>query len=398
MSGDKIKTMHDDTKAAHVGRNPHRNFGVVNPPVYHASTILHQSIDTWESRTPVSNSPEERGTMYGRLGTPTHFALEDAMTALEGGADTVLAPSGLGAITATVLAFVEAKGHILVPDSAYLPLRMFCDTVLSRLGIEAEYYDPLIGAEIDTLVRPNTNLIWLESPGSLTFEIQDMPAITEVARAKGIPTATDNTWGAGYYLKPLALGCDVSVQAATKYIVGHSDAMVGTITANEAQAERVRGTWARLGNPLGPDDAYLAQRGLRTLGARLPRHFENGLKVARWLDARPEVSRVLHPALESDPGHALWKRDFSGACGLFGFVLKPAARERIKAMVDNMRLFGIGASWGGFESLLTTSNVAKARSVNPWTIEGQLMRIHIGLEDPDDLIADLEDGFARLAG
>ncbi len=392
------KALHDDTVAIHTGRRPHAHYGVVNPPVYHASTILHETVDSWENRSPRRYTEDERGAMYGRVGTPTLFPLEEAITALEGGADTVLTPSGLGANTLGILSFVEKGGHILVPDSVYFPVRKFCDGVLARIGIETEYYDPHIGAGIDALIRANTNLIWLESPGSLTFEIQDLPAITAVAKARGVPTAIDNTWGAGYYLKPLLLGVDVSTQAATKYIVGHSDAMAGTVTANATHAERVRSTWMGLGNTLGPDDAYLAQRGLRTLGTRMPRHYENGVRIARWLEARPEVARVIHPALESHPGHAIWKRDFTGACGLFGFILKPSERAQIVSMMEGLQLFGMGASWGGYESLMTTSNVTKARSVSPWQEPGQLMRIHIGLENADDLIADLEAGFERLAG
>lgn len=397
MKDDRAKDLHDDTLTVHAGRDPHANFGIVNPPVYHASTILHRTVESWESRHGAKKrSDGSRAVMYGRIGTPTTYALEDAISALEGAAGTVLAPSGLGAITTAILSLAKAGGHILVPDSAYEPVRKFCEGLLPGFDVETEYYDPAIGDRIERLFRPNTKLLWLESPGSLTFEVQDVPAMAGAARAKGVPTALDNTWSAGYFLKPLALGVDISVQAATKYIVGHSDAMAGTIACNEALYDTVRAAAVRLGTCLSPDDAYLAQRGLRTLGPRLKQHHQNGLRIARWLQGRPEVARVLHPGLEDDPGHALWKRDFTGASGLFGVLLHPVGLQKVAGMLEGYRFFGIGASWGGFESLAITTHPERTRTAVPWTETGPLLRYHIGLEDPDDLIADLEQGFDRL--
>ena len=382
--------MKRDTRLTHAGRDPSANHGIVNPPVYHASTVLFPTMEAWESRAqPVA---------YGRFGTPTQFALEEALSDLEGAHDTVLAPSGLAAITTTIAAFLEAGGHILVSDSAYRPVRKYCDGLLSRYGVTVEYYDPrLDGDGLDRLIRPETKLVWLESPGSMTFEVQNIPALAAAARARGVPTACDNTWAAGYYFRPLEHGVDVSVQAATKYIVGHSDAMMGAICANEETAGRIRETARQSGTCAAPDDVYLAQRGLRTLAARLARHQESGLKIARWLSERTEVRRVLHPGLPEHPDHVLWARDFDGASGLFGLVVDAPSREALARMIDGYALFGIGASWGGFESLIITGYPERTRTATAWSEPGQVLRLHIGLEDPDDLIADLEAGFERLA-
>lgn len=387
--------MHDDTKAVHAGRHPERFEGAVNPPVFHASTILSPTLEEWDRRK-ADRARDVPGTYYGRLGTPTTHALEEALAALEGGYRTVLVPSGLAACTTALLAFVEQDAHILVPDSVYGPTRNFATRFLKRFGVETTFYDPLIGAAIAALVRDSTRLIFLESPGSLTFEIQDVPAICAVARARGIVTMMDNTWSTPLYCKPLSLGVDVSIQAATKYVVGHSDAMLGAITVNEAAWPRLRSTHAELGQSAGPDDVYLAQRGLRTMAVRLARHWETGVHLAEWVARQPEVERVLHPALPGDPGNALWERDFTGASGLFGVVLKPVGGKAFAALVDGLELFGLGASWGGYESLVMPTHPEELRSVTQWTSPGPCFRIHAGLEHPDDLTADLEAGFARL--
>jgi len=382
--------MKDDTLLTHAGLDPHANHGIVNPPVYHASTVLSKTLEDFMAR----GSARVR---YGRTGTPTSFAFEDAVAELEGGAGAVSAPSGLAAITTALLACLKAGDHLLMADSAYLPTRRFCDTALTKFGVQVEYYDPLIGAGIAGLMRPETSVVYIESPGSLTFEVQDLPAIAEVAHKAGATVIADNTWGAGYYCRPLALGADISLQAGTKYIVGHADTSIGiAVWKDDDRYARVRSDVLGLGVCAGPDDLYLALRGLRTMGVRLQRHYESGLKVARWLAGRPEVTRVMHPALEDDPGHDVWKRDFTGACSLFGFVLESEDMIALAAMMDGLRLHGMGASWGGFESLLIPTWPSKSRSATRWDEKGQTMRIHVGLEDPDDLIADLDAGLARL--
>jgi len=380
--------MKDDTKLTHAGRHPHENHGAVNTPVYHASTILFPTLADFDSR--------DRKYVYGRKGTPTTSTLEEAVSALEQAHGTVLAPSGLAAVTTTLMSFVEAGGHVLLTDSSYFPTRKFASGLLARLGIEAEYYDPLIGYGIEALIRPNTNLIWMESPGSLTFEMQDVPAIVAAAKKHGVPTAIDNTWSGGYFFKPLTLGVDVSVQAATKYIVGHSDAMLGTIACNKDAYPKVLDTFLQQGNCAGPDDVYLGTRGLRTMAVRMNRQHENGIKMAEWLRDRPEVIRVMHPALPEDPGHAIWKRDFTGASGLFGFVVDCTDRAALGAMLDGLALFGMGASWGGYESLILPSDPSKMRSATKWEPGGTTLRMHVGLEDTADLIDDLTAGFERL--
>ena len=384
--------MKDDTILTHAGRDPFSNHGIVNPPVYHASTVLFPTLDALLNRRKGQTNTVE----YGRRGTPTIFALQDAMTALEGGHGSVLAPSGLGAISMTLMAFAEAGDHLLVTDSTYGPTRKFCDTVLAKLGVETEYYDPLIGVGIAQMIRPNTKLVWLESPGSQTFEVQDVPAIAKAAHAAGATVVMDNTWAAGYYFKPLQHGVDVAVHAGTKYVVGHSDVMMGLIVCNAETYDRVKESAGAFGVCAGPDDVYLALRGLRTMGVRLSRHYENGVRIAEWLRGRPDVTRVMHPALADDPGNALWQRDFTGASGLFGFMIETADQTKLAAMLDGMKHFGMGYSWGGFESLLIPTWPEKLRTATRWAPRGQTMRIHVGLEDPDDLIADLEAGFARL--
>ncbi len=384
-----------DTHLAHGGRDPAANHGIVNPPVYHASTVLFPTLDALEART----RDRFRGVYYGRFGTPTSFALEHAVAELEGGHGAVTAPSGLAAITTALLGFTGAGDHILVTDSVYSPTRDFCDHMLARNGVTVEYIDPRCGAAIGDRLRPETSVVFLESPGSLTFELQDVPAIAAVVRAKPGRPATimvDNTWASPLYCRPLALGADISIHAATKYIVGHSDAMLGLIVCNEASYDTIRRAAVRLGTCAGPDDVWLGLRGLRTLSVRLARHWQSGLVLAEWLAGQPEVVRVIHPARPDHPDHALWQRDFTGASGLFAIVLDAIPRPALAALVDGLRLFGIGYSWGGFESLILPADPAKVRSATDWQAPGPLVRLHAGLEDVGDLIGDLEAGFARL--
>jgi len=384
-----------ETLLAHLGRAPHTSFGAVNPPVYHASTIPFDSLEAYESK----DRPRTHGKpSYGRSGTPTSFALEDLVAELEGGHRSFLLCSGLAALNIAILSQVSHGGHALICDAVYAPTRIFCDDLLSRFGVEVDYYDPLIGADISRLFKPNTQVVHLESPGSLTFEMQDVPAIAAAAKSAGIATVMDNTWASFLYFKPLDHGVDISVQAGTKYLVGHSDAMFGVVTCTEETQPELGRTVRQMGQCAGPDDVYLALRGLRTLAVRLPRHQSSALALCNWLLQRPEVDRVLYPALPQDPGYEIWRRDFTGASGLFGFVLaRPYSDAAVGAFVDGLELFGIGSSWGGFESLIIRTHPQQSRTATGWTAPGPSFRIHAGLEDPDDLIADLEAGFARLA-
>lgn len=380
------------TRLVHAGRGPGFSDGIVNPPIMRASTILFDSYADLEA----ANGDPDAGLYYGRRGTPTQWALEDALTALEpGAAGTKLFASGVAAITTALLAVVKTGDHVLITDSAYEPTRLFADQMLRRMGITTQYFDPGIGAGIEALILPNTTAILLESPGSLTFEIQDVPAITAVARARGVVTMLDNTWATPLRLQPLALGCDISLQALTKYVAGHSDVMMGSATATKALLPRLKAATYRLGHTVSPDDAALALRGLRTLGVRLDRQEASALAIARWLETQPAVDRVLHPALPSHPGHALWQRDFTGSSGLFSFVLRRGTRHQLGAMIDDLALFGIGFSWGGFESLALPIRMDGCRSVTTLPFAGPIVRLSIGLEDPDDLIADLAQGLAR---
>lgn len=386
--------MKTDTKLTTLGRDPAANFGVVNPPVYHASTILFPTVADLEAAQKTKTKNQMR---YGRYGTPTTFALQDAIAELEGGYAAFAVGSGAAAILAVLMAFTKAGDHVLCVDTAYAPTRRYCDVVLKRYGVEVDYYDPMIGAGIAAMIKPNTTLCMLESPGTMTFEVQDVPAIVAACKAKGVATAIDNTWATPIYFRPFDHGVDVSVQAGTKYVGGHSDIMLGLIAVrDQATYERVRPAVDDLGASTGPDDQFLALRGLRTLGVRLPRHYATGLVLARWLEKQPEVSRVMHPALPSCPGHETWKRDFKGATGLFSFVLRPHPKAALAAMLDELELFGMGFSWGGYESLIIPANIAAHRTATKWTDPGQLLRVHAGLEDPEDLIADLDAGFARL--
>jgi cystathionine beta-lyase len=383
---------HDDavaTRLAHGGRNPRAQHGFVNPPVYHGSTVTFPDVDTMLS----GGQPY----VYGRRGTPTSDALCGLLAELDGAAGVVLVPSGLAAVTTALLAVVSAGDHLLVTDSAYGPGRHFCDTMLRRLGVETTYYDPLVGAGIAALIRPQTRAILLEAPGSQTFEMQDVPAIVDVARRHGVKTVMDNTWATPLFFRPLDHGVDIALMAGTKYVVGHSDVLLGTIAANAETWPALKQTHGALGLCVGPDDVALSLRGLRTMKVRLDRHQASALTVAEWLASRPEVARVLHPARPDDPGHALWARDFRGASGLFSIVTRPCPFGAVKAMLDGLRLFGLGYSWGGYESLAIVADPRPYRTATTWTDPGHLIRLNIGLEDPDDLIADLAAGLDRLA-
>jgi cystathionine beta-lyase len=386
------RPLKDETLLGHAGNRPEANFGIVNPPVYHASTILFPSLAAQEAAARDMTT----GVSYGRYGTPTTFAFEQAVAALERADHAIAMPSGLAAVAGTLLSFLKAGDHLLMVDSVYEPVRRLCNATLAGFGIETTYYDPTMGAGITALIRPNTRLVYLETPGSLTFEVQDVPAIVAAAKAAGCLTALDNTWATPLFFKPLAHGVDIVIHAATKYLVGHADAMMGLILCRQAHHKRIKRVVHGLGYCAAPDDCYLALRGLRTLGVRLARHQATALSLARWLQAQPEVARVMHPALPEDPGHALWRRDFTGATGLFGFVLKNVPAAAPAALLDGMRLFGIGFSWGGYESLLVRVKPETMRSATRWPAEGPTFRLHAGLEDPGDLIEDLDHGFRRL--
>nr|WP_244430887.1 cystathionine beta-lyase [Methylocystis sp. ATCC 49242] len=380
--------MRMDTLVTQAGRAPFDHFGFVNPPIYRGSTVLFPTLADLEAlRQPYT---------YGTKGTPTTRALEDAWSEIAGAADTVLVPSGLAAIALALLTATHAGAHVLVVDSAYQPTRSFCDGFLKRFGVTTEYYDPRIGAEIAALIRPETTAVLLESPGSQSMEIQDVPAIAAAARERGACVIIDNTWATPLYFPPHERGCDLAIEAGTKYLSGHSDLLLGLISANAKWAKRLRATFNMFAMGAGPDDASLALRGLRTMALRLREQERAALEIARWLSARPEVSRVLHPALPDHPGHALWKRDFSGASGVFSVILKPVSKQAVAAFVDGLELFGIGFSWGGYESLVIPFDCSSYRTATRWVAEGPALRFSIGLEDVADLEEDLEAGFARL--
>jgi cysteine-S-conjugate beta-lyase len=388
VSKAELKT---DTKLATGGRDPFAHHGYVNTPVYHASTKLYPTAEDFLAR---------RGKhFYGRRGTPTSEALALAIQAIEGPAcaGVALLPSGLAAISTALLSVLRAGDHVLVTDNCYGPARKFCDSMLQRFGVETTYFDPAVGGGIAALFKPNTRAVFTEAPGSLSFEMQDIPAIAAVAHARDALVLMDNTWASPLYFRALEKGVDLSIQSATKYIGGHSDLMMGTVSANEKAWPLLRETVFTAGLCVGPDDMNMALRGLRTLGVRLARHHQNGLTVARWLEQRPEVLRVRHPALPSDPGHAIWQRDFTGACGLFAFTFKPVPESAIIAFLNGLSLYGMGASWGGFESLAIPFDCVPYRSATKWAPGGPCVRLHIGLEDVGDLIADLELGFAAMA-
>ena len=385
----RTRKQKDETRLAHAGRDPSRQHGFVNTPIYRGSTVIFPTAAALEAN--------DQDFTYGRLGTPTVRALEEAIAEIEGGHRTLLAPSGLSAIAASLLAYVRAGDEVLVVDSVYRPARRFCDNLLKRLDVTPIYYDPLIAEGIGRLITKKTRVVFTESPGSQTFEVQDLPAISKVAHAAGAVVILDNTWATPLYFKPFAHGADVSIQAATKYIGGHADIMLGSITTTEKTSAAVAKTHEDLGLCVGPEDVYLGLRGLRSLGVRLTHHQKSAFELARWLSERPEVARVIYPALPGDPGHALWKRDFTGASGLFSIVLKPVSHERLAAMLDDLSLFGMGYSWGGFESLILPFDPSDYRTATNWKAEGPALRLHVGLEDVEDLKADLDAGFGRLA-
>lgn len=377
-----------ETTLSSAGHMSKDHFGVVNTPVYRASTILYPNVAALDAHA--------MPFTYGRRGNPTLKSLEDAINQLEGAARTLFLPSGLNAVATAILSVCGAGDHVLVADTCYAPSRTFCDKTLKRFGIETTYYDPLVGANIASLFRQNTKAVFCESPGSLTFEVQDVPTIARVAHARGASVLLDNTWATPLHYPALTRGADLSIQAVTKYIGGHADVMMGYVAANDSHAARLVEFHGNSGLYVSGDDCFLALRGLRTLSVRLKRHQSTALTLAKWLKTRSEVSRILYPALEDDPGHSIWKRDFSGACGLFGVVLKSVSHNAVAAMLDGLAHFGLGYSWGGYESLIVPADIR--RTASKFTAEGPVIRIHAGLEDPDDLIADLTKGFERMQG
>ena len=380
-----------ETRLVTAGRDTKGQHGFVNPAVYHASTVLYPTAEDLVAH--------RSRYQYGRRGTPTSEALEQALGGHRRRRLRRRRPAAVGTgRDFDRVAFGRRLGdHILVSDSVYRPTRNFCEGVFKRMGVETTYYDPLIGADIAKLFKPNTRAVFVEAPGSQSFEMQDIPAIAAVAHDKGAVVLMDNTWATPLYFRAFDKGVDLSIQAGTKYIGGHSDIMFGCVSANAKTLPALKTVMQQMGLCVGPDDMYLALRGLRTMAVRLARHNESGLRVARWLESRPEVLRVLHPALESNPGYKIWQRDFSGACGLFSLVLKPTSDKSVHAFMNELTLFGMGFSWGGFESLVILFDCSEYRTATKWAPGGPTLRIHIGLEDPDDLIADLERGFAALA-
>lgn len=374
------------------GRRPEWTQGVVNPAVWRASTVLFDSVADMRAAWP----PEDGRLHYGRNGTPTSWALAQALTELEpGAAGTRLFPSGVAAIATALLAVLKPGDELLMVDSVYGPTRAFCDEVLAGLGIATRYYDPLVGEGIEALIGERTRALFMESPGSLTMEVQDVPALCRAAKARGLFTLLDNTWATPIFFPAIAAGVDLSILACTKYIVGHADVMMGSVTATAEHWPALEKASRTFGQQASPDDAYLAARGLRTLGVRLRQHQASALTVARWLAEQPQVARVLHPALPSCPGHEAWARDYRGASGLFSFALAGGGDAERSALIDGLELFGIGYSWGGFESLALPVDPQRIRTATRWQAEGPLVRLHIGLEDVDDLIEDLAAGLAR---
>ena len=383
------------TKLVHSGRGPVQAEGPVNLPVHRASTILSTDLEAYVNR--FADGRKFESVVYGALGTQNARALAEAVATMEGAAGTVVTGSGLSAVTMTLSALLGGGDHVLVSDSAYGPTRTFCNTTLKRYGVRTTYFDPGVGAGIAALIERDTKLVLLEAPGSLTFEMMDIPAITKVTREKRVLTAMDNTWATPLYFKPLQCGVDVSIQAGTKYIAGHSDLVIGLISCRDEKLHRqIAEHTMSFGDVASPDDCYLALRGLRTLAVRLERQSRSAMEVAEWLSRQPEVLRVLFPALPDDPGYDLWKRDFSGASSLFGVALRTSDYEAVQRMVNGLELFNIGSSWGGFESLVAFNPMPLPREVIPWTETPFLLRFHIGLEDPGDLMDDLAASLARI--
>lgn len=378
----------DRTRLVHAGRDPAEQHGFVNTPIYRGSTVLYPTTDDLLHR---------RGRYsYGTKGTPTTEALENAWTELTGAAGTVLAPSGLAAVTVALMSCLKAGDHLLMTDSVYRPTRIFCDGMLKKFGVETTYYDPEIGAGIEALIRPNTAAVLTEAPGSQSLEMQDIPAIAEVVHRHGAVVLMDNTWATPLLFPPHERGVDIAIEAGTKYLSGGSDLLLGLVSANQRCFRALRDTYDAFAMCPGPEDVFLGLRGLRTMALRLREHEKQALEMARWLAGRPEVAQVLHPALETFPGHEIWKRDFKGSSGLFSIVLKPCSDRALAAMLDGLGLFGMGYSWGGFESLVIPFDCATYRTATQWNPGGHALRFHIGLEDLDDLKRDLDAGFARL--
>jgi cystathionine beta-lyase len=390
LSPETKKNLKTSTRLVHAGREPFEQHGFVNTPIYRGSTVLSPTVEALYAR-------KARFT-YGTKGTPTTEALESAWSELSGATGTVLAPSGLAAVTLALLSAAGAGDHILVADSVYRPTRQFCDLIMRRIGVEITYYDPLLGATIAALMRPNTRAVFTEAPGSQSFEMQDIPAIAEAAHAAGACVIMDNTWATPLFFPPHERGVDMAIEAGTKYLSGHSDMLLGLVSANAAYWPRLRETFDAFAMCAGPEDVFLALRGLRTLHLRLNEAQRQALDLAHWLKRRPEVAQVLHPALAEHPGHAIWKRDFLGSSGLFSIILTPFSDAAVAAMLDGLELFGMGYSWGGFESLIIPFNCAPYRTATVWNPGGPALRLQIGLEHLDDLKADLAKGFERLNG
>ena len=391
--------MKDSTILIHAGRAPLRVGGPVNMPVHRASTIVSPTLEEFDANE--AGDAKFRNVCYGALGTENAFALCEAVNELEQGAGSMVTSSGLAACTQSLLAFVGAGDHVLMPDSVYGPQRMFCETILRRYGVETTFYDPRIGADIGILIKANTRVVYTEAPGSLTFEMQDIPAIVEAAHAHSAVVIMDNTWAGPLYFKPLSVGVDICVEAATKYIAGHSDLVMGIITARtEDLYRRMRSFCVQMGEIASPDDCYMALRGLRTMKVRMQTQFAQALELARWLKTRPEVVQVLYPPLEGDPGHDLWARDFTGGGSLFSIVLPKTDKKAVAAMLNGYKMFCIGASWGGYDSLVEhchPQRTALNRTAPAWNDDNcTLVRYAVGLEDVEDLKADLEEGFVRL--
>ena len=382
------------TRLAQRGRRAARHPGTVNLPVARASTVTFASLAEMQEAQARFDADEVVAT-YGIANMPLRAAFEELMVEIEGGHRAVTLPSGLAAVAIALMACVKAGDHLLVTDSAYGPARRFCMRTLARLGVETTFYDPLVGGGIAELIRPNTRAVYLESPGSLTFEVQDFPAIAKAARARGAAVIHDNTWATGLFFRSFDHGADLVIQAATKYPAGHSDVLIGAVVANEKWWPALRDAARDLGQTASPDDIFLTLRGIRTLETRLKRHEASAIEIARWLQSQPAVKRVLHPALESDPGHALWKRDFLGSAGLLGIELAAATPAQLAALIEPLECFALGYSWGGYESLVCPANLRGARSIRPWR-GGPLLRLQVGLEDPADLQADLAKGFERM--
>jgi cystathionine beta-lyase len=385
--------MKPETRLAHAGRDPEKNFGIVNPPIYRASTILFPTTADFDRR----QERKYTGFHYGIDGTPTTLFLAEALAELSGGYRSLVTSSGLSGIAQALMAFLRQGDHILVADTVYGPTRRFCTSVLARFGVDVTFYEPHAGEAIGALMRPNTRLVYAESPGSQTFEVQDVPAIAQAAHERGALLMFDNTWATPLNFRAFDHGVDVEIQAATKYLAGHSDLLMGVITTRtEALFRTVKDGLGDFGDCVSPDLCYLTLRGLRTLAVRLRQHERSALDLARWLARRPEVARVLHPGLPEDPGHQLWQRDFLGASSLFGVLLRTDSNAAVAAMLDGLRIFKIGASFGGFESLIVPAHPAENRTARSWRETGVLLRLHVGLEAIEDLTDDLEAGFRRL--